>query len=614
MHRFDLRWLAAALATIAIGCTGDKKPVNTEAGATARDIHSYSNPQQVRQTHLDLDLDVDFDKRQLRGHATLTLDRKDPAAPLILDTRDLVVSRVETAAASGDVFEQTRFTLGAADKILGAPLTIELPRDATRVRVHYITSPRATALQWLDPPQTAGKKRPFLFTQSQAIHARSWIPLQDSPGIRMTYRARIRTPQDLIALMSARQDFRLGNRKEAPTGDYTFRMPQPIPSYLIALAVGELASKEVSTRSAVWAEPSMVDRAAREFEDTERMIQAAEKLYGPYAWLRYDILVLPPSFPFGGMENPLLTFATPTVIAGDKSLVSLIAHELAHSWSGNLVTNATWSDFWLNEGFTVYVENRIQEAVYGESRARMEAVLGRQELEKELATLPPGDQILHIDLAGRDPDDGVTAVAYEKGALFLRHLEQVVGRERFDAFLLSYFQKFRFQSITTAQFRDYLEKSLPEAVSKVPVEEWLTKPGLPASAPRVTSDELDKVKVNATKADTAEWTTQHWLHFLRMQPKDADLARLDRTFGFTKSGNAEILTEWLCMAIRANYKPAEARTREFLMSVGRRKFLKPIYEELVKTPEGKRRAQSIFNEARAGYHPIAASTVAAIVN
>lgn len=598
---------------MAIACSGDKRPVNTEAGATARDIHSYGNPQQVRPSHLDLDLDVDFEKKQLRGHATLTLQRKDSRAPVILDTRDLEITRVEAAPSNGDAFQQTRFTLGPSDKILGAPLTVELPSDAARVRIHYITSPEASALQWLSPAQTAGKKHPFLFTQSQAIHARSWIPLQDSPGVRMTYRARIRTPKELIALMSARMDFRLGNRKEAPTGDYTFRMPQAIPSYLIALAVGDLASKEVSTRSAVWAEPSVAPSAAKEFEDTERMIQATEKLYGPYAWLRYDILVLPPSFPFGGMENPLLTFATPTIIAGDKSLVSLIAHELAHSWSGNLVTNATWSDFWLNEGFTVYVENRIQEAVYGESRARMEAVLGRQELEKEIASLPPGDQILHIDLKGRDPDDGVTAIAYEKGALFLRHIEQTVGRERFDAFLLSYFQNFRFQSITTAQFLDFLQKSLPDVASKVPLDEWLNKPGIPASAPRVTSDELDKVKADASKADTANWTTQHWLQFLRIQPKDADLARLDRTFGFTKSGNAEILTEWLGMAIRAGYRPAETRTREFLTTVGRRKFLKPIYEELVKTPEGKRRAQAIFAEAKAGYHPIAAATIAGIV-
>lgn len=598
-----------ALALLA-GCSGEKKPV-TQVEPT-RDVHSYSNPHQVRQTHLDLDLEVDFEKKELRGHSTLTIERTDPAAPLILDTRDLRIERVETASNQSD-FQPAKYTLGASDKILGAPLTIELPSAATRVRVHYATSPTASALQWLEPAQTAGKKRPFLFTQSQAIHARSWIPLQDSPGVRTTYRAHIRTPKDLIALMSARRDFRLGDPKEKPSGDYTFRLPQAIPSYLIALAVGDLESKDVSTRSAIWAEPSVVAAAAKEFEDTERMIAATEQLYGAYAWLRYDILVLPPSFPFGGMENPLLTFATPTVIAGDKSLVSLVAHELAHSWSGNLVTNATWSDFWLNEGFTVYVENRIQEAVYGDARARMEAVIGRQELEREMATLPPAEQILHIDLKGRDPDDGVTSVPYEKGALFLRHIEQVVGRERFDAFLVGYFRNFRFQSITTAQFREFLDKNLPDAVSKVPVDEWLNKPGIPASAPRVVSDELTKVKVDATKADTAQWSTQQWLHFLRLQPKDADLATLDRTFGFTKSGNAEILTEWLGMAIRGHYKPADKRIHDFLISVGRRKFLKPLYEELVKTPEGKARAQAIFAEARPGYHPISAASIATVV-
>lgn len=575
----------------------------------ARDVHSYGNPQQVRPTHLDLDLEVDFEKKQLRGHATLVLRRLDRTAPLMLDTRDLRIERVETAPAESNDFRPAQFSLQPPDRILGSALRIELPPGADRVRLHYATSPSATALQWLEPSQTAGKRRPYLFTQSQAIHARSWIPLQDSPAVRMTYRARIRTPKDLIALMSARRDFRLGNRKEPPSGDYSFRMPHPIPSYLIALAVGELDSRDIATRSAVWAEPSVVDAAAREFEDTERMIQAVEALYGPYAWLRYDILVLPPSFPFGGMENPLLTFATPTILAGDKSLVSLIAHELAHSWSGNLVTNATWSDFWLNEGFTVYVENRIQEAVYGPERARMEAVLGRQELERELASLPASDQILHIDLKGRDPDEGVTSVPYEKGALFLRHLEQVAGRERFDSFLRSYFQKFRFQSITTAQFRRFLEQSLPDVVAAVPVEEWLTQPGIPRSAPRVVSDELNRVRVHAKKPETADWTTHHWLHFLRLQPKDADLAALDREFGFTQSKNAEILTEWLCMAIRARYQPAERRVREFLLSVGRRKFLRPIYEELVKTPEGLARARAIFAEARSGYHPI---TVAAI--
>lgn len=569
-----------------------------------RDIHSFGCPEQVRVRHLDLDLAVDFKKKVLRGFADLTLVRTDPDAPLVLDTRDLLIEKIDGA----------RFELGHRDPILGSPLTIHLSAGTTKIRIHYTTSPGASGLQWLIPEQTAGKIHPFLFTQSQAIHARSWIPLQDSPGVRITYRARIQTPEELTALMSARREPAQVDRGGAPAGDHTFEMPLAIPPYLMALAVGDLHYREMSSRTGVWAELSEVRRAANEFADTERMLQTAERLFGPYAWLRYDILVLPPSFPFGGMENPMLTFATPTVIAGDKSLVSLVAHELAHSWSGNLVTNATWSDFWLNEGFTVYVERRIQEAVFGETRARMEAVLGRQELEAEMANLAPVDQILHIDLKERDPGDGMTSVPYEKGVLFLLALEQAVGRERFDVFLTSYFATFRFQSITTADFLAFLEQNLP---TDVPVEEWITKPGIPAGAPRVNSDAFVEVEALAkeaspAKAKTAKWVTQQWLHFLRVLPAP-DMAQLDRTFGFTNSGNSEILHQWLLMSVRNGYHRADVKLEEFLLGVGRLKFLKPIYEELVKTPEGGMRAGAIFAKARAGYHPIAARSVEEIL-
>ena len=570
--------------------------------------------------NLDLDCDVLFDRKIIKGAATLSLDRSVGAgdAPLILDTRNLAIEKVE-AAGQDKPLAEAKFSLGAADPILGAPLTIQLPPAATRVRIQYQTSPEASALQWLDPPQTAGKKRPFLFTQSQAINARSWIPLQDSPGVRMTYSAVVRTPKDLVAVMSARND------PNAPrNGEYHFRQRSAIPSYLIALAVGDLQFRAMGDRTGVYAEPGVVDRAAAEFNDTERMLEAAQALYGPYRWGRYDLLVLPPSFPFGGMENPTLTFATPTVLAGDKSLVSLVAHELAHSWSGNLVTNATWADFWLNEGFTVYVERRILEKVYGRPREEMEAVLGRQDLEEELAKLPPVDQVLHIDLKGRDPDDGVTSVPYEKGFLFLRSLEEKFGREKFDAFLRGYFEHFQFQSITTGIFVDYLRKHLLQGDTSIPLDEWLNKPGLPASAPRPASDAFAKVETQAKrwlageipKPETAAWTTHEWLHFLKALPPDLGaekMSALDRVFSITRSGNDEILDEWLLMAVRNHYQPADPRLEEFLISVGRRKYVKPLYEELVKTPEGRIRAAAIYKKARPGYHPITVRTVDGIL-
>ena len=550
------------------------------------DVHSYSRPDSVRVRHLDLSLSVSFQRKKIDGVATVHFERLTPGE-LILDTRDLTIHSVENAAA---------FELGPADPIFGAPLIIKV-NSGDSVRVHYSTSPAASGLQWLEPAQTAGKQHPFLYSQSQAIHARSWIPLQDSPGVRVTYTARATNDAGLRAVMSA-----------AVQGDGTFRLDHPVPSYLIALAVGDLARREIGQRTAVYAEPSVVDRAAREFDDTEAMIAAVEELYGPYRWGRYDLLVLPPSFPFGGMENPCLTFATPTVIAGDKSLVSLVAHELAHSWSGNLVTNATWSDFWLNEGFTVYVERRIIEKVYGRERAEMEAVLGRRELDRELATLPPSDRILHIDLTGRDPDDGVTPVPYEKGALLLLTIEQAVGRTRFDRVLRSYFDHFAFRSITTAEFLDYIRHELP---TDVPLDEWMSDPGTPAGAFEPHSDIFDRI-TTAWPVDTARWSTHEWLHFLRSQTSP-DLERLDREFHLNQSGNSEILAQWLLMAIAQNYEPAYPRLEEFLCSVGRRKFLKPLYSELLKTPENRVRAGQIYSKARAGYHPIAQSTLDALI-
>jgi aminopeptidase N len=590
------------------------------------DLHSYSNPGEIAVTHVSLDLTADFEGKTLAGFTTLAIERKaETAGQLVLDTRELNVLRTETSS-DGDSFTETAFELGVGDNILGTPLRITVPEGATHARVHYSTAPSASGLQWLDPAQTAGKKQPFLYSQSQAIHARSWIPLQDSPGVRVTYEATIRAPKNLVAVMSAES----GAGGAANRGEYTFQMPQAVPPYLIALAVGDLAFAEMSPRTGVWSEPAVVARAAKEFDDTEKMMQAVENLYGPYLWGRYDLLVLPPSFPFGGMENPRLTFATPTVLAGDKSLVALVAHELAHSWSGNLVTNATWRDFWLNEGFTVYLESRIQELVFGERRANMETALEVEALREEMKELEPRDQVLYIDLAGRDPDAGFTQVPYIKGMLFLKTIEKAVGREKFDAFLRGYFSHFAFQSITTGDFLSYLDEHLLGAgqgsEEKLRIQEWIHDSGVPDNAALPVSDALQNVEMQAKawlegkteleKIPVGDWSTQEWLHFLRSLPRELSMDQmrsLDAAFDLTSAGNSEIAFQWLLMSVRNNYEPAGTRLEEFLTTVGRRKFLRPLYEELVKTPQGKERALSIYKRARSGYHPISQAAVDELV-
>jgi leukotriene-A4 hydrolase len=631
MKRKNFRLFSATTSVLILfsfsftGCSTQQPPQPQSPTQTSKsmpiekDPHSFASPADVVVKHLNLDVSVDFDKKQIAGKATLQIDNQTAARELRLDTRDLTIQKVtldKNEAAA-------KFTLGEEEKFLGRALVVDLAPETREVTVYYATSPQAGALQWLKPAQTAGKKRPFLFTQSQAILARTWVPCQDTPGVRMTYHAKVKVPKDLLAVMSATNNSQLN-----PEGLYEFDMPQAVPSYLLALAVGDIAFRPLGTRSGVYAEPSVVEKAAYEFAEIEKMIGAAEALYGPYRWQRYDVIVLPPSFPFGGMENPRLTFATPTVLAGDRSLVSLIAHELAHSWSGNLVTNATWNDFWLNEGFTNYFENRIMEAINGRNYSEMLAQLGLQGLQDEVTAISkehPEDTRLRLELTGRDPDDGMTNIAYDKGFMFLRMIEETVGREKWDAFLRKYFDTFAFQSLTTTNFVQYLRDNLIKGdktlEDKLKIEQWIYQPGLPDNLPKIQATEFAKVEEQvkawqsgtpAKNLPTAGWTTQHWLYFLSKLPDSMtreQMSDLDAAFGFTKTGNSEILSAWLMRAIANKYDVAHPALENFLTSQGRRKFLKPLYTELAKTTEGKEMARRIYKKARPAYHSVAYTTI-----
>jgi leukotriene-A4 hydrolase len=592
------------------------------SGDDAHDIHSYAEPAVARVTHVDLDLEADFAARAFAGTASLDVLAEGAAPVLTLDTRDLAIEAVSDGAGKALQWE-----LGNKDAVLGSPLRVTLGA-ARRVQVKYRTSPGAEALQWLTPAQTAGGKHPYLFSQGQAILNRSWIPTQDSPGIRQTWTARIVAPKDLTVVMSAEM---LGPVPVGDTRAWRFRMTHPVAPYLIAIAIGDIEFREIGPRTGIYTEPSMLEAAASEFADLEKMVTEAEALYGPYRWGRYDLLVLPPSFPFGGMENPRLTFATPTVIAGDKSLVSLVAHELAHSWSGNLVTNATWADFWLNEGFTVYFENRIMERVYNKRSADMLADLGWDDLQSGIADLggpKAADTRLHLDLTRRNPDDGVTDIAYEKGATFLRTIEAAVGRERWDAYLKDYFDRHAFQPQTSARFladlREHLIKGDAQQEEKLGLDAWVYQPGLPANAVHITAEAFRQVDAAAAafaatgkQPDIASWTTPERVRFLNRLPRKQSTARLEslvKLFALDSQRNSEVRFAWLRIAIANRYQPAVPQLEEFLTSMGRRKFVLPLFTDLMAQGQwGKAIAQPLYARARPGYHSVTTGSVDKVV-
>lgn len=620
--RMSGAWLIAPI--ILLSCNPSTKD-NTMSGtstAAVSDPHSFAKPELAVAEHLDLDIKVDFEQQQVSGKASWKISSK--GNEIVFDNSGLKIAKITLGGnGAGSEEKETTYTIDKDVKYLGTGLHVAITPETKQVNIYYSSGKDASALQWLNPQQTAGKRHPYLFTQSESIAARSWIPCQDSPGIRFTYNARVTVPQELLALMSA------GNpQKKNATGVYEFKQEHPIPSYLLALAVGDIAFKAVDSRTGVYAEPSALDKAVYEFADMGKMVDAAEKLYGPYRWGRYDLLILPPSFPFGGMENPNLSFITPTIIAGDRSLVSIICHELAHSWSGNLVTNASWNDFWLNEGFTNYFERRIDEALYGKEEAEIQEEFGKQALAGAIKDMGAGnkDTRLKADYTGRNADEGTNDIAYEKGYFFLRTIESIVGRDKFDPFLRNWFDSHAFQSVSTEQFvaflNDHLIKGDAELEKKIGVKEWVYGTGVPANV--VYPENLWSKEGRFTRIDalaTGFYKNQQDLSALKDELKTsnekrffisrltsplsvAQMAVLDKEFKFTASNNTDIQLAWYTLAIKYGYTAAEQRIKDYLVENGRMWHIIPLYKEMMKTPEGLKKARQIYKTARPNYHPM----------
>jgi len=586
-----------------------------EARMARTDPHSFADAAQGRTRSFDWRARVDFAAKLLHAEVTLELEQPARGGAFDLDSRDLAIEAVTDAKGAA-----LPWTLHPAAPILGARLEVQLPAGAKALRVVYRTSPDASALQWLEPAQTLGGRHPYLFSQCQAIHARSVLPCQDTPGVRQRYTAALTVPRELTAVMAAAS--KGPGDSAGQTATFRFEMPQPIPPYLFAFAVGDLASKDLSPRSRVWAEPGQLAAAAAEFSGVEAQLKAAEALFGPYDWERFDLLVMPPSFPFGGMENPRLTFLTPTLLTGDQSLVNVVAHELAHSWTGNLVTNANFEHFWLNEGFTVFAERRILEALEGADAAGLHAAVGFKSLEESLSRFKdqPNLTKLRQKLDGVDPDEAFSQVPYEKGYLFLKALEAAAGRGPFDAMLKKWLATHRFGAATTDDFLAHVRAELPALLKQVEVTRWLDEPGLPPGFPRPVSKRLESVQQVGARAPTADevkpWTATEWQLYLESLPHPSPAAlceALEKAYALTAAKNPEVLVAWLVLACESGFAPALPRAERFLGEVGRMKYLRPLYKALTSRRETRAKAREVFERFRPRYHPIAQQVVAALL-
>nr|XP_022300395.1 leukotriene A-4 hydrolase-like isoform X2 [Crassostrea virginica] len=606
------------------------------AALSPEDPCSYSRPDECKVNSLDLNLEVDFDSKKLCGYVDLSVERmKDGVQNLILDTRDIDIQKITDA----DNCQELKFSLGEKNTNFGSKLEVQLPLSSTKsskVRVHYETSPQSTALQWLRPEQTAGKRHPYLFSQCQAIHARSMVPCQDTPGIKVPYTAKVTAPRDITVLMSAVRSEPEAHPTDSSKLVHQFNQKVPIPTYLIAIVGGDIESRKIGPRSNVWTEKEMVEAAAFEFSETEKMLQTAEALMGPYIWGQYDLLVLPPSFPYGGMENPCLTFVTPTLLAGDKSLADVVAHEISHSWTGNLVTNRNWEHFWLNEGHTMFVERKITKTLHNsEALRQFQAIRGLNELKEEIEVVLKNGPYTRLipDLKGVDPDDAFSIVPYEKGFTLLFYLETLLGGpEVFEKFLRAYIEKFKQQSIDSDQWKDFLYSYFPDkkdVLDTVEWDKWFFAQGMPPIIPKYDDslavpckqlcqrwssagdNELGQFDPN----DLTSLTSVQVVEFLALLLEEPQLPvikvqKMNELYKLNAVKNSEVRLRWLRLCIKAQWKDAIPHVLDFVNEQGRMKFVRPLYRDLYGWEEARPTAIQNFQTHRGEMHNTTATMVA----
>ncbi|KAK7602520.1 hypothetical protein V9T40_008109 [Parthenolecanium corni] len=583
------------------------------------DPGSYSNPDEIIVSHMDIHLDVDFVHKIFSGYVILTAYVKSKTAQqLVLDSRSLHIKRITLNQNETD---ELLFTVDEPVHTFGSKLTIQLPKltsEKLLLKIEYQTDVSSTALQWLVPEQTAGGKYPYVFSQCQPDHCRSIIPCQDTPGVKGTYNATITVPEDFTVLMSAVSSREPKVEKQGKKS-FHFNQSVPIPAYLVAIAVGNLESRKIGPRSKVWSEPEIITKAEYEFAETDLFLKTAEDICGPYVWKIYDMLVLPPSFPFGGMENPCLTFITPTLLAGDRSLVSVVAHEIAHSWTGNLVSIKNFEHFWLNEGFTTFIERKINGRVKGEAYRHFSAIGGLKDLQQSVETLGKDNPLtkLVVDLTGVDPDDAFSTAPYEKGHTFLFYLEQLLGgAEKFEQFLRSYFNKFKNQSVDTDDFKTHLQSYFvgEEKIKEIDWNAWLHTPGMPHIIPKYDTSLQEPCKLLANRwidwkeSETHTFGSEDLKSFMPEQVEEfvalllqktpipvSKLLLMENLYQMNSYKNNEIRFRWLRICIQSHWREPVESALKFATEQGRMKYVRPIFRDLFSWKETREEAIEKFN-------------------
>jgi leukotriene-A4 hydrolase len=578
---------------------------------TLNDPTSYADLTQGKIHHIDFHIGVDFIYRSLYVEATYQMQESIHGS-LYLDSFQIDLKDAHTNG------RELEWEFDKHDPALGERLHLKGFDRESSFTLLFGTSPEARALQWMNASQTEGGKHPFLFSQCQKSNARSIFPCQDTPSVRFTYSAEVEVPKELTAVMAAEQA-----RGPEGTGMYIFDMPQPVPSYLFAIAVAHLEFRELGPRTGIYAEPEVIDAAAWEFAETEQTMIEAEKLLGPYLWGRYDLLILPPSFPFGGMENPRLTFLTPTAIIGTRGQASLVTHELAHAWTGNLVTNATWQDFWLNEGWTTYAEMRITEILEGKEVTDLNAVYEEKQTFETMHHVGMDSPFTCLKLPRDvgDTDMFTAGLSYTKGCFFLKECEYAVGRERFDAFIQTYMKSFPFQSLTTEQFLDFLNAELPDVFEKVDVQAWIYKPGMPDTWHKPQSHLYDEVEgalrdLKQGKLPTQEqvknWHRYQILLFLQGLPKTLPVEQckqLEQILELEKRNDGHFYSYFYAVCISSGNQEIMPRLENFVERIGRMLYVLPVIRAMLEIDWTRERVRPLLERLRGKHHPV---TVAAI--